>query len=57
MSGMARVDRATTDNSRDGFIKIICKKDGTLLGATVAAPRAGEVITEFVLALTRGMKI
>lgn len=31
--------------------------DGTILGATIAAPRAGEMITEFVLALQHGLKI
>lgn len=53
---MDTVDRAICEDSTDGFIKTIYKKDGTLLGATVAAARAGEVITEYTLALTRGMK-
>ncbi len=56
MRKMDRVDRAVTDNSRDGFIKVVHKKDGTLVGATIVAPRAGEVIAEFALALTKGMK-
>jgi pyruvate/2-oxoglutarate dehydrogenase complex dihydrolipoamide dehydrogenase (E3) component len=54
---MERTDRAVADNARDGFVKVIHKRGGALLGATVVAPRAGEVITEFALALRHGMKV
>jgi pyruvate/2-oxoglutarate dehydrogenase complex dihydrolipoamide dehydrogenase (E3) component len=54
---MAHTDRAVVDNDRDGFIKIIHKKNGSLLGATIVAARAGEVITEFVQALNHGLKV
>ncbi|MBI1879821.1 MAG: FAD-dependent oxidoreductase [Chloroflexi bacterium] len=52
-----RVDRAICENDRAGFIKVVHTKDGALLGATIVAERAGETITEFVLALQRGLKL
>ena len=51
------VDRAVIEREQDGFIKIMHKSDGTLLGATIISPRAGEMITEFVIALQHGLKI
>jgi pyruvate/2-oxoglutarate dehydrogenase complex dihydrolipoamide dehydrogenase (E3) component len=54
---MARVDRARTDGDVAGFIKLVHRKDGTLLGATIVAERAGEMITEWIVALHRGLKV
>jgi pyruvate/2-oxoglutarate dehydrogenase complex dihydrolipoamide dehydrogenase (E3) component len=54
---MARVDRARTEGSTAGFIKLVYKKNGTLLGATVVAERAGEVIHEWIVALEHGPKV
>jgi pyruvate/2-oxoglutarate dehydrogenase complex dihydrolipoamide dehydrogenase (E3) component len=54
---MARVDRARTDGNTAGFIKLVHKKDGTLLGATIVATRAGEMIHEWIVALTEGIKV
>lgn len=54
---MKRVDRAVTDDVRAGFVKMVHMKNGRLVGATVVAPRAGELITEFTLALKHGLKI
>ncbi len=54
---LSHVDRAVIEREQDGFIKIVYKTDGTILGATIAAPRAGEMITEFVLALQQGLRI
>jgi pyruvate/2-oxoglutarate dehydrogenase complex dihydrolipoamide dehydrogenase (E3) component len=54
---MKRVDRARTEVDTEGLIKLVHKEDGTLLGATVVAARAGEAITEWVVALKRGIKI
>jgi pyruvate/2-oxoglutarate dehydrogenase complex dihydrolipoamide dehydrogenase (E3) component len=46
------VDRAVTDGEEDGFAKIIVKK-GTdqILGATIVARHAGEMISEITLAM------
>lgn len=54
---MNRTDRAICENDTDGFIKLIAKKDGTILGATIVAGRAGEAITEFIVAIKQGMKV
>ena len=54
---MSRADRAVCENDTDGFIKVITKKDGTILGATIVAGRAGEAITEFIVAIKQHIKI
>jgi pyruvate/2-oxoglutarate dehydrogenase complex dihydrolipoamide dehydrogenase (E3) component len=54
---MERVDRARAEGDTAGFIKLIHKKDGTLLGATIVAGRAGEMIHEWIAALDRGLKV
>lgn len=54
---MASVDRARTDSDDTGFIKLIHKKNGTVLGATVVNARAGELIQEWSLAIDRRLKI
>jgi len=54
---MARTDRAVSDNDQDGFIKVMHKKNGKVLGATIVAARAGETITEFAVAIKHGLKL
>ena len=54
---MAQVDRARSEGDTDGFLKIVHKRDGTLLGVTIVAARAGEMIHEWTIALDRGMKV
>ena len=54
---MSRTDRAICEDDRDGFIKVIAKKNGTLLGATVVNGRAGETITEFIVAIKQNMNV
>jgi pyruvate/2-oxoglutarate dehydrogenase complex dihydrolipoamide dehydrogenase (E3) component len=54
---MRRTDRAVCENDTGGFIKVIAKKDGTVLGATIVAGRAGDAITEFILAMRRHVKL
>jgi pyruvate/2-oxoglutarate dehydrogenase complex dihydrolipoamide dehydrogenase (E3) component len=54
---MNHTDRAICEDDRDGFIKLITKKDGSLLGATVVNARAGETITEFIVAMKHGLKV
>jgi pyruvate/2-oxoglutarate dehydrogenase complex dihydrolipoamide dehydrogenase (E3) component len=54
---MSRVDRAVCDDDRDGFIKVVTKRNGAILGATVVGSRAGETITEFIVAIERQLKI
>jgi pyruvate/2-oxoglutarate dehydrogenase complex dihydrolipoamide dehydrogenase (E3) component len=45
------VTRSNTSDFRDGFVKIITDKKGVILGATVVAPHAAEIIHELVLAV------
>jgi pyruvate/2-oxoglutarate dehydrogenase complex dihydrolipoamide dehydrogenase (E3) component len=53
---MHDVDRAVTDGDDEGFLKIHVR-DGTdeILGATVVARFAGEMINELCLAITAGI--
>ena len=60
---LSEIDRAITDGSEDGFIKLIAGPKritrglfgGQLIGATIVAPRAGEMIHEIALAMRVGM--
>ncbi len=54
---MARVDRARAEGDTTGFMNVVHKKDGTLLGVTIVAARAGEMIHEWIVALERGLKV
>ena len=51
---MSETDRALTDAETDGFIKVVARANGRILGASIVASRAGEMISEFVLAIDRG---
>lgn len=48
--------RANTSQEENGFVKIIANKKGIVLGASIVAPRAGEMIHELVLAVQYRMK-
>lgn len=52
-----RVDRAVCENDRDGMLKIITRRGGNILGATIVGHRAGEAIMEIVLAMQHKLKI
>lgn len=45
------VARSNTSDFRDGFVKVIADKNGVLIGATVVAPHAAEIIHELGLAI------
>jgi pyruvate/2-oxoglutarate dehydrogenase complex dihydrolipoamide dehydrogenase (E3) component len=53
---MAENDRAQADGETDGFVKVVVKK-GTdrILGATIVAAHAGEMINEISVAMAAGM--
>lgn len=51
MAPIAVVGRANTANQFDGFIKVITDKSGVIIGASIVAPRAGEMIHELALAM------
>lgn len=45
------IARSNTANHTDGFVKIITDKKGVVLGSTVVAPHASEIIHELALAV------
>lgn len=45
------IARSNTSDFRDGFVKIITDKKGVVLGGTVVAPHAAEIIHELALAV------
>jgi len=53
---MENVDRAILDDAPEGLLKLYLEKD-RILGATIVAPHAGEIVSELTLAITNGMRI
>jgi pyruvate/2-oxoglutarate dehydrogenase complex dihydrolipoamide dehydrogenase (E3) component/uncharacterized membrane protein YdjX (TVP38/TMEM64 family) len=53
---LAHLDRALCEGARGGFVKLLVQpgKD-RLLGATIVAPAAGEMLAELVLAMKHGL--
>lgn len=45
------IARSNTSDFRDGFVKIVTDKKGVVLGATIVAPHASEMIHELTLAV------
>ena len=54
---MELIDRAATDGDTRGFIKVIHRPNGSVLGATAVGSRASELIQEWVIAVETGMKL
>lgn len=48
---MAIIGRSNTENSFDGFVKVLTDKKGRLLGGAIIADRAGEMIHEIALGI------
>jgi pyruvate/2-oxoglutarate dehydrogenase complex dihydrolipoamide dehydrogenase (E3) component len=53
---LREVDRAVLDGDEAGFVKVLVRK-GTdkIVGATIVAPHAGDLIGELTLAMTHGL--
>ncbi|HEX2500238.1 MAG TPA: mercuric reductase [Methylomirabilota bacterium] len=50
------VDRARTDGETEGFVKVHLRRGtGRIVGATIVAPHAGEMVGELTLAMTAGI--
>ena len=49
--------RSATDGSLHGLIQLIAKKNGRLIGATIFAPHAGELISTCTFAITQKLKL
>src|SRR5713226_9709126 len=50
-SDFADLDRVIVDGTTAGFAKIVTRRDGRILGATIVGRGAGELIMEIVLAM------
>ncbi len=57
VTDMTEDDRAITDGYEYGLAKMFIAKDGQILGGTMVAPQAGELIQELVLAQTHNMSV
>lgn len=54
--GIDDLDRAIADGEAHGFVKVLTAPGGDrILGATIVGYHAGELLTEFVLAMTHGL--
>ena len=49
------IARSNTSDFRDGFVKIITDKKGVIIGGTVVAPNAGELIHEIAIAVKHSL--
>ena len=49
------IARSNTSDFRDGFVKLITDKKGVILGGTIVAPHASEMIHEIGLAVKHGL--
>ncbi len=53
---LGELDRAIVDEAREGFVKLLTAPGrDRILGATVVAPRAGEMLAELTLAMRHGV--
>jgi pyruvate/2-oxoglutarate dehydrogenase complex dihydrolipoamide dehydrogenase (E3) component len=53
---MAEVDRAIAEGETEGFLKVFCRRGtDTIVGATIVARHAGEMVSEITTAMVGGM--
>lgn len=52
---LEQVDRAIVDGDTDGFVSVLATKRGKILGATIVAPNAGDLISEITVAMVHGV--
>ncbi|MEL6364698.1 MAG: FAD-dependent oxidoreductase [Pseudomonadota bacterium] len=50
-------DRAQAERATDGLVKVVLKKNGEILGASIVGKNAGDLIGSWALALASGLKI
>ncbi len=53
----AENDRAQAERQTEGFIKVVTRANGKILGATIVGAHAGELLMPWVLAISNNMKI
>lgn len=54
---ISKVDRAVNEDDHLGMIKIIARRNGIILGATIVGERAGEAISEIAVAMRNKLKL
>jgi pyruvate/2-oxoglutarate dehydrogenase complex dihydrolipoamide dehydrogenase (E3) component len=54
---LADNDRARADHRTEGIVKAVIHKNGRILGASILAPMAGEIIQTWILAIANKKKI
>jgi len=54
---MRATDRAIADDAPRGFIKVVSRAGGKILGVSIVSDRAGEMLAEFVLAMENGLGV
>jgi len=58
VQNFTHVDRALTDGDEEGFVKVLAeRRSGRILGATIVARHAGDLISEITLAMTKGVTL
>lgn len=58
MVRLDEVDRAILDSQSEGFLKVhVEKKSGRILGATIVASHAGDMISELTVAISAGISL
>jgi pyruvate/2-oxoglutarate dehydrogenase complex dihydrolipoamide dehydrogenase (E3) component len=50
-------DRAQCERETEGFIKVVTRPDGTILGCTIVGAEAGELIQLWVIAMAKDIKL
>jgi len=54
----SKIDRAITEDATDGLIKVFAKKlNGKILGASIYGRQAGDLISEYALAMRKGITL
>jgi pyruvate/2-oxoglutarate dehydrogenase complex dihydrolipoamide dehydrogenase (E3) component len=53
----AENDRAQAESKTKGLVKIVVRKNGRILGASIVGANAGELIAPWILAITQKLKI
>lgn len=54
---LAENDRARAERRTEGMVRVFTTKKGQILGASILAPAAGEMIQSWALAISAGLKI
>ena len=54
---LSKNDRAQTEDKTQGVINLIARRNGVIIGASILAPCAGEIIQTCTLAIKKQLKI